>query len=775
LAYLKDQAIQKPKMIDSRAGLQVTVSGVVQGVGFRPFVFTLATAYSLSGSVWNTSSGVEIEIFGAPPDLNAFLIDLRQKPPPLARIDNINSKTIPFRQVDAFTILSSLVDEGQFVPISPDMSICAECQRELFDPTNRRYRYPFINCTHCGPRFSIIQDVPYDRRFTTMARFEMCQACRAEYEDPFNRRFHAQPVACPDCGPRVTFVVGGQIVGKFEGAISTARRYLQDGKIIAIKGIGGFHLACDATNASAVEELRKRKQRSDRPFALMSFDLETTKQKCQVSDAEARELTSPQHPIVLLQKKHSGNFPESIAPAQNHLGFMLPYTPLHLLLLEPEDDFPDTLVMTSGNLSDEPIAYEDADAQNRLGSIADGFLLHNREIHMRVDDSVTRLIGDQPSLIRRSRGFAPNGLVMGRELPQILACGAELKNTFCLSRSNYAFLSHHIGDLENYETLKSFETGVEHYQRLFRVQPRFLAADLHPDYLATQYAFQRAQTEGLPILQVQHHHAHLAACLAEHHRPADETAIGLIFDGTGYGSDGTIWGGEILLGSCQSFDRVYHLEEMPLPGGDTAIRNPAKIALSYLQASGLDWFEDLLPVQSLTTEQLKMLKTQVERKINTPLTSSMGRLFDAVAALIGVRQQVNYEGQAAIELENLCALDEEIGYVMPLSEESILISPLIQAVVADYRKRVSIQRISARFHNAIAQMCLQVCLKIRSDTGINVVALSGGVWQNRTLVCKTQPLLETNGFSVLRHHQVPTNDGGIALGQLMVASATFKE
>ncbi len=762
-------------MTDSRAGLRVSVTGVVQGVGFRPFVFTLATTNSLTGSVWNTSSGVEIEVFGNLPALEAFLVDLRVKQPPLARIDNLYSTSIPFRKVDTFTILASHMEEGQFVPISPDMSVCPACQRELFDPANRRYRYPFINCTHCGPRFSIIQDIPYDRHLTTMACFEMCPTCRAEYDDPFDRRFHAQPIACPDCGPRVTFVVNGQIVGKFEGAISTARRFLQDGKIIAIKGIGGFHLACDASNASAVEELRKRKKRSDRPFAMMSFNLEDIKRYCHISDAEARELSSPQHPIVLLQKNPSESLPEAVAPAQNHLGFMLPYTPLHLLLLGPEEDYPVTLVMTSGNLSDEPIAYEDADAQKRLGGIADGFLLHNREIHMRVDDSLTRLIGDKPTLIRRSRGFAPNGLVMDRELPEILACGAELKNTFCLSRSHYAFLSHHIGDLENYETLKSFEAGVDHYQRLFRVQPRFLTADLHPDYLATQYAIQRAQNESLPILQVQHHHAHLAACLAEHHRPASEPAIGLIFDGTGYGSDGNIWGGEILLGSCQSFERFYHLEDMLLPGGDSAIRNPSKIALAYLHAARVPWADDLPPYKPYSEDQLTLLESQIKKQINTPLNSSMGRLFDAVASLVGVRQAVNYEGQAAIELENICALDEKSSYEMPLSDESILLRPLIETVVADYRNKVPVQRISARFHNAIAQMCLQVSQKIRSDTGVNLVALSGGVWQNSTLVCKTQPLLENNGFYVLRHHQVPTNDGGIALGQLMVASANFKE
>lgn len=762
-------------MNNSHSGLKVSVTGVVQGVGFRPFVFSLAAKHHLTGSVWNTSLGVEIELFGSQTGLEAFLNDLRASPPPLSRIDQIRTENMAFQSLDAFIIQSSQAVEGQFSPISPDMSICPECRREMFDPSDRRYRYPFINCTHCGPRFTIVKDIPYDRPLTTMAEFEMCPACRAEYEDPLNRRFHAQPVACPDCGPRTTFVVNGQIVGKFEGAISTARRFLQDGKIVAIKGLGGFHLACDATNSSAVEELRKRKKRSDRPFALMSFDLETIRKHCFVSNAEEDLLNSPQHPIVLLTKCQNALLPEAVAPTQNHLGFMLPYTPLHLLLLEPEEDFPDTLVMTSGNLSDEPIAYDDRDALQRLAGIADGFLMHNREIHMRVDDSVTRVIDGQNTLIRRSRGYAPDGLVMNRELPEILACGAELKNTFCLSRSNYAFLSHHIGDLENYETLRSFESGIDHFQCLFRVQPCMIAADLHPDYLATRYAVQRAQSENLPLFQVQHHHAHLAACLAEHQRPADESAIGLIFDGTGFGTDGNIWGGEILLGSCQSFERIFHLEEMPLPGGDSAIRNPSKIALSYLLETGIAWQAGLLPVRAYAPEQLALLETQIKKRINTPLTTSMGRLFDAVASLAGVRQEVNYEGQAAIELENLCAPEEETAYELPIADSRILLQPLIQAVVADVQNQVPVNRISARFHNAIVQMCLQVCNQIRTERGVQLVALSGGVWQNSTLIRKTKPLLESNGFSVLVHHQVPTNDGGIALGQLMVAAANFNQ
>jgi len=757
------------------AGLKINISGIVQGVGFRPFVYTTAHNYQLSGRVWNNSNGVEIEAFGSSENLIRFSSELRSNPPPLSRIDKFDSISIPHRTVQGFAILASQTEEGQFLPVSPDMSICPDCLRELFDPANRRYRYPFINCTNCGPRFSIIKDIPYDRPKTTMSHFELCPACKAEYENPSDRRFHAQPIACPDCGPRVQFIFKDQIVGKFEGAISIAREFLQDGKIVALKGLGGYHLACDASNAEAVTHLRDRKKRSDRPFALMAFNIDSIKQYCEVSDAEAVQMQTPQHPIVLLLKKPGCPLPESVAPAQNHLGFMLPYTPLHYLLLEPDEGYPKSLVMTSGNLSDEPIAYEDGDARDRLSAIADGFLVHNRPIHIRVDDSVLRLVENQPFFTRRSRGYAPDPIRMERSLPEMLACGAELKNTFCLSRDHYAFMSHHIGDLENYETLQSFEEGIQHYQRLFRIKPRSLAADLHPDYLSTKYAIERSCKEKIPLLQVQHHHAHLASCLADNRWNSTENVIGLIFDGTGYGTDGNIWGGEILVGSYTGFQRRFHLSETPLPGGDSAIRNPSKIALAHLHSSHLPWSDELAPVQAITEMERTILRSQIENRINCPLTTSMGRLFDAVASLIGIRQTATYEGQAAIELENCCAPSETGSYQFPLSADLIQTNALFEQILADLRSGISQGVISARFHNGLALMCLNACQAIQKEIGIKTVALSGGVWQNTTLLKKTSVLLESGGFKVIRHHQVPTNDGGIALGQIMVASATLAQ
>ena len=753
------------------SGLKISVSGIVQGVGFRPFVFSTATHLQLSGSVWNTSKGVEIELYGPQDNLDRFLTDLTEHLPVLARIDQIESYPIPHQEVVGFSIKESQVEEGQFLPVSPDMSICPDCLRELFDPKNRRFRYPFINCTNCGPRFSIIKNIPYDRPLTTMAAFKLCPNCQAEYDNPLDRRFHAQPVACPDCGPRIQFIVQGQIISKFEGAISTARQFLIDGKIIAIKGLGGYHLACDASNANAVQLLRERKKRSDRPFALMSFNLDSINKYCELNESETQTLQSPQHPIVLLPKKTDCPLPEALAPNQNHLGFMLPYTPLHYLLLEPDDGFSEVLVMTSGNSSDEPIAFDDEDARARLADIADGFLVHNRNIHMRVDDSVVRLVEQKPYFVRRSRGYAPDPIILNEIVPEMLACGAELKNTFCLSRDHYAFLSHHIGDLENYETLNSFESGIIHFQNLFRIKPQTIVADMHPEYLSTKYAIDRAQKDSLPLVQVQHHHAHLASCLADNHWPTGQNVIGLIFDGTGYGTDGKIWGGEVLVGSYASTQRRFHLAEIPLPGGDSAIRNPSKIALSQLFSADLPWTEDLPPVQAFTPQELDVIKMQLTNRINAPMTTSMGRLFDAVASLIGIRQNATYEGQAAIELENACDPEENNAYSIKLSGDTIETSELFDHILLNLRIGVSSNTIASRFHNGLAKMCLEISQTIQEESGIQTVALSGGVWQNITLLTKTTALLHYNGFSVLQHHQVPTNDGGIALGQLMVAAA----
>lgn len=751
--------------------VRVEVTGIVQGVGFRPFVYNLAIQLSLTGWVRNTSAGVEMELNGDRQNISQFLERLTNQLPPLARIDTIHTETIPPNGSVTFEILSSQPQPGQFLPISPDVSICLDCQQELFDPQNRRYHYPFINCTNCGPRYTIIRDIPYDRPNTTMAGFDLCPDCLSEYQDPRDRRFHAQPVACPVCGPYLTFVVNGEPIATHEEALQTARQWLRQGKILAIKGLGGYHLACDATNPPVVAELRRRKKRSDKPFALMCFDQQRLKKHAVCSREEWKLLTSPAYPIVLMSRDKKSPVAREAAPNQNTLGIMLPYTPLHLLLLEPEPDYPEILVMTSGNLSDEPIAYRDEDALERLSPLADGFLIHNRPIHMRVDDSVVRIIQSKPFPIRRSRGYAPDPIPLPVHIPSVLAVGAELKNVFCLTRDRYAFLSHHIGDMENYETFSSFEEGISHLKHLFRIHPERIACDLHPDYLATKYAIQQSRETNLPLIKIQHHHAHLASCLADNHWNSQEPVIGLSLDGTGMGTDGAIWGGEILLGSYRNFQRLFHLKYAPLAGGDISIRKPARMALAHLWASGLDWEPDLPPVQALCYEERLALRSSLEHQLNTIPTSSMGRLFDAAAALIGLRFESNYEGQAAIELEAVADLEENKSYAIEINHQEIDPAMLWNAIIRDWREGVAVPILAARFHNSIAHFLLECCNTIYRDHSIKTVALSGGVWQNQYLLEKTKSQLEQNGFRVLIHHQVPANDGGIALGQAVIAGS----
>ena len=751
-------------------GRKYSITGIVQGVGFRPFVYAQAVQNHLTGWVRNTSSGVEIEINGTAQAVQAFSDALRHAPPPLSRIDKISESPCQPDGYTQFDIIASQPRPGDFIPISPDVTLCEDCAAELFDPADRRFRYPFINCTNCGPRFTIIKDTPYDRPQTTMAGFTMCPDCQSEYENPLDRRFHAQPTACPVCGPQIWFEANGEILSRKEDALQTARVWLQQGRILAIKGLGGYHLACDASSPEAVTELRSRKKRSDKPFALMSYDLAHIQRHCRITTDEEQLLTSRQHPIVILNRLPDSSVVEAVAPQQKTLGFMLPYTPLHLLLLEPAPGFPDVLVMTSGNLSEEPIAFLDEDAMQRLSPIADGFLLHDRPIHMRVDDSVARVFTTGPQILRRARGYAPDPVQLPESLPPILAAGAELKNTFCLSRDKYAFLSHHIGDLENYETLLSFEKGIKHYENLFRITPQTIAVDMHPNYLATRYGIQHANEEGLHLVRVQHHHAHLAACLADNGWTSDKSVIGLIYDGTGYGPDGTIWGGEILLGGYADYQRIYHLATAPLPGGDISVRKPARMALAHLWQSGLDWDLDLAPVQTLCSQERSLLRSQLENHINTPLTTSMGRLFDAAAALAGVRQEVNYEGQAAIEFEALADPDETGTYPFQVEEDSISSTPLWQAMLTDIQANTPPAILSARFHNGVAALSHQLCMAIRTETGCNTVALSGGVWQNQYLLDRTISLLTDSNFNILLHKQVPTNDGGLALGQLLIAA-----
>ncbi|MGD2027695.1 MAG: carbamoyltransferase HypF, partial [Anaerolineales bacterium] len=621
-------------------GTRIHINGIVQGVGFRPFVFNLAEAYHLNGWVRNSSAGVDIEVQGAPDMVEGFISDLRKKAPPLSKIDEFIVDQIPEQGFSQFKIIHSENDPGAFVPISPDVTICGDCLEELFTPDDRRFLYPFINCTNCGPRFTIIKDIPYDRPYTTMADFPMCPECRAEYEDPKDRRFHAQPVACPKCGPHIWLTSAGEEENRLkeQEALQKARHLLKEGKILAIRGLGGFHLACDATNGEAVSELRKRKLRVGKPFALMLPSIQAIEKHCQISPSERDLIASRERPIVVVRKKPESSISTEVAPNQHTLGVMLPYTPLHKLLLEEHPDFPDALVMTSGNLSDEPIATDNQEALKRLEQLADFFLLHNRDIHIRCDDSVIRAVSDPTQNqsiyhLRRSRGYAPFPVRTAWKMPQIFAAGAELKNTFCLTKDRYAFVSHHIGDLENYETMVAFIEGVEHYQNLFRVCPEVVAYDLHQDYLATRIAVEHAQEHDLPAYSIQHHHAHIAACMAEYSLPADEPVIGLSFDGTGFGTDGTIWGGEFLLATYTSSDRVFHLKSVPLPGGDSATKEPWRMALSWLDAAGVPWDETLPPVKFAGSENIPMLHTQIEKQINAPLTSSIGRLFDAAASI----------------------------------------------------------------------------------------------------------------------------------------------
>jgi hydrogenase maturation protein HypF len=769
-------------MNDVQSAAHVHVTGIVQGVGFRPFIFGLAERLHLYGWVQNTAAGVDIEIEGSQQEVQSFLDALWEEAPPLAHIDDIDVQPHDPTGFGTFEIIQSRGTEGEYQPVSPDVSICEDCLRELFNPTDRRYRYPFINCTNCGPRFTIIKDIPYDRPNTTMAPFTMCADCAAEYHDPHNRRFHAQPVACPNCGPFVWLELSGvdqpEEFPRAEEAIQAARKLLAEGKILAIKGLGGFHLACDAINPEAVAELRRRKLRVDKAFAVMFPSLKELEANCLVGAVSRKLLESHERPIVILDRRSGSLVAPEIAPGQDTIGAMLPYTPLHYLLLEPASWFPSALVMTSGNLSEEPIAIDNDEARERLTSLVDGFLFHNRAIETRCDDSVVRVIHNGMYPIRRSRGYAPFPIRLAWQLPQILATGAELKNTFCLTRDRYAFLSHHIGDLENYETFQAFEKGIQHYQRLFRVQPELIAYDLHPDYLSTRYALERAERENLPAVGVQHHHAHIAACMAEHHAPPGEQVIGVSFDGTGYGEDGAIWGGEFLLASLASFQRASHLNYVRLPGGDKAIKEPWRVALSWLDAAGLEWEDDLPPVKWAQTlvqqlpqpmSPLDAVRQQINSGVNAPYTSSLGRLFDAVASLIGLRQVVNYEAQAAIELEASLAQHEFGLYAFEIQPEVFDFTPVLRSIVDDMRNGVHPTQIAARFHNTLALAVHEICRELRSTHGIQRVVLSGGVWQNKTLLNRAYNMLKNDDFEVCVHQQVPANDGGLALGQAVIA------
>jgi hydrogenase maturation protein HypF len=749
---------------------------MVQGVGFRPYVFSLASRGALKGRVLNSPSGVIIDVEGESSTIDRFINEITLNPPPLSLIESVERRdNLDLAHYRDFRIVESTSNGERFTPISADIATCADCLRELFDHEDRRYRYPFINCTNCGPRFTIIEAVPYDRDRTTMRDFEMCQECRAEYENPLDRRFHAEPTACPRCGPRLSLMdargraVELDVVEDVEDVTGRVRLLLTSGKIVSIKGIGGFHLACDALNDEAVERLRRRKYREDKPFALMAKSVAVIREYARVSEAEEALLKSERRPVVLLEKRVDARIPAAVAPGVNTLGFMLPYTPLHQLIFE---DLERPLVLTSGNVSDEPICYEDEEAVRRLNEIADYFLSHDRRIHIRTDDSVARIAEGREMILRRSRGYAPAPVRVRFQFErEILACGAELKNTFCLARASYAFVSHHIGDLENLETLSSFKQGIEHYKRLFHLHPEVVAYDLHPEYLSTKYAL--ALDDDCTKIGVQHHHAHIASCMADNR--VEGEVIGVALDGLGFGIDGRMWGGEFFVANFRESERIAHLEYVPLPGGAKAVREPWRMAAGYLHRTfGDDFLKLDLPfIQNMNRKAWTTLRGMIETGTNCPETSSMGRLFDAVSSLLGLRNTVNYEGQAAIELEAIADADCVRGYEFEFRAGDNIISAeaVIRRAVEDLLDGYPPRKVSAKFHFGVAALIASVARRLRDERGLDRVALSGGVFQNMLLLKHTCRMLKADGFEVLTHGRVPTNDGGISLGQAAVANA----
>lgn len=756
-------------MIRSLIRLRIEIEGIVQGVGFRPFVFRLAGRHGISGWVRNVSGCVLLEAEGTRANLSAFLREIEREAPPLASIAAIRKTDIPSLAERGFLILPSL-QGGHGIEIAPDSNVCVDCLRELLDPEDRRYRYPFINCTNCGPRYSIITGMPYDRPFTTMTEFTMCPACRAEYMNPANRRFHAQPNACPTCGPRLRLAEsdGRTIEGD---PVALAIELLKEGRILAVKGTGGFHLAVDAGNDAAVRELRRRKQRDEKPLALMAPTLEELERHALCTNLEKQLLLGPERPIVILPKRAGSPLSPWIAPSNGYFGMMLPSTPLHHLLLQ--DNFA-ALVMTSGNRSDEPIAFRDEDAFARLAGIADCFLTHNRKIETLGDDSVIRVFQGNPLFIRRSRGYVPRAVTLPFPQKSVLAVGGELKNAICLTSGDRGFLSQHIGDLKNCATRSSLEETVAHLLKLLEIEPAAVAHDLHPDYLSTSFATEFGD---LPKMAVQHHHAHMASCMAENR--LDGNVIGVIFDGAGFGLDGNIWGGEFLLGNYRTAERRGHFRYVPLPGGDAAVRETFRMAIAYLHDfCGEALFDLPLPfLGSLEEREKKLFLAMIERRINTPLSSSCGRLFDAVAALVGQRDTISYEGQAAIELEALAEQSGPAGeypYAILSEQETMVVDfrLTIGAILRDIEEGEAVTVMARRFHDTLAAATVDGCAAIGRESGVERVALSGGVFQNKLLTERIHELLTRRGFKVFTHRLVPPNDGGLALGQAVIAGKT---
>ncbi|MFA5628696.1 MAG: carbamoyltransferase HypF [Dehalococcoidales bacterium] len=755
--------------------MHIKVNGIVQGVGFRPFIYRIAHKYGLSGWVQNTSGNVAIEIQGSQTNVDSFMNALKNESPPVSRIQGISTEIIPVNNDTGFRIIESKAEEGAYQPISADIATCNQCLAEILDPSDRRYLYPFTNCTNCGPRFTIIKDIPYDRPLTTMQPFKMCDRCQAEYDDPLNRRFHAQPNACPVCGPHLQLTDSKGIAIDCDNILKRAAELILEGNIFAVKGLGGFQFACDATNYDTVAKLRLRKRRPGKPFALMMPDLEEIEKHCLVKDAEKKLLLSAEAPIVLLKKRDDNSeIALNIAENNLYLGVMLPPTPLHHILMRYVAK---PLVMTSGNLSEEPICKDNNEALARLNGIADYFILHNRDIYSRYDDSVYLVANKQAHAVRRARGYAPSALVLPFEAKQILACGAEEKNTFCVTRDKYAFLSQHIGDMDNAETLDHYEDTIGLYKHLFRINPEIIAYDLHPEYRATKYALEYAAKNNLKAVGVQHHHAHIVSCMVENN--VQTPVIGVAFDGTGYGADDNLWGGEFLLSDYEGFERLAHFEYVPMPGGAAAIRKPYRMALGYIYTL-LEAQTDIgsLPILGqIADTELNTLKRQIDLKLNCPLTSSAGRLFDAVSAIIGICGEACYEAQAAIDLEMAATKnDNDAGketYPFEIDDNNgvsvIRLQNLIKYIIRDVNNNIAVPIIADRFHQTMARIIAETCKLLAEKTKIKTIALSGGVFQNRLLSELAVNILEKDGFTVLTHRILPCNDGGIALGQAVAA------
>ena len=766
---------------------RLLVRGVVQGVGFRPFVYTLATGLGLAGHVTNTGQGVVVEVEGAESAVASFCARIADQAPPLAVVESVDHRALAPAGGSGFAILASSGDGPTATLVAPDVATCADCLAELADPADRRYRHPFVSCVNCGPRFSIVTGLPYDRSHTTMARFPMCPDCARDYADPADRRFHAQPVACHACGPRLRLLrgPGGGETGPCAAPdpVAAARELLAGGAILAVKGIGGYHLACDATDPAAVARLRRRKNRGDKPFALMARSLDDIEPLARLDDRERALLTGSVRPIVLLRRRPEASAePAGVAPGSPDLGFVLPYTPLHHLLLGLPGDPPGPrlLVMTSGNVSGEPIVTDDAEALDRLAPLADGWLTHDRPIQVPCDDSVVRVCDGEQLTLRRSRGYAPLPVALPLPVRPTLAVGGDLKNTFCLGRGRHAWLSAHIGDMDDLATQQAFERAERQLESITGVRPELLAADRHPGYRSGQWA--RRHHDGRPLVRVQHHHAHIASTMAEHGLDGGDRVIGVAFDGTGHGDDGAIWGGEILLADYDGYQRFARLGYVPLPGGDAAVRRPYRMALAHLRAAGIAWTADLPCVAACPPDELRLLEQQLARDLNCVPTSSMGRLFDAVSSLAGVCQLADYEARAAIELEAAALRagpDPGPGYAFGLGPgagpDQALVAdpgPVLAAIAAEVRAGVAPALIAARFHTAVGGLVRRGCALARERHGLDTVALTGGVFGNALLSTGCAAALAADGFTVLRHRRVPPNDGGLALGQLMVAGRT---